>query len=189
MIEGTKQQEKFYNDTQELNSYVNFEETNVKELAKEELADINRILAREEFQIIDNAFENLFNKRKIEPYWYAPIPKGRNLKQIAKDVNRIPEYIFYYAKGSEVVHTSSYTDHIKLLKGKKVIIEPIRNLSEMDTLIRFAMGTAIHSYRIIITRYHPGELSNIAKKYKSDWQKYYLNIPSITYKTEKRIQP
>ena len=87
--------------------------------------------------------------------------------------------------GSKVVHSSSYTDHIKISKGKRVTFEPIRNLSDMNTLLSYAMGTAIHSYRIIITKYRPGEIREFVKKYKADWSKYYLNIPSITYKSEK----
>lgn len=185
MIEGTQQQEKFSNDTQELNSYVNFKEPDVQELAKEELADINRVLAQDNLKQIDNEFERLYKDRKFEHNWYAPITKRNSLRQIASDINRIPEYIFYYEIGSKVVHSSSYTDHIKISKGKRLKFEPIRNLSEMNTLISYAIGTAIHSYRIIITRYRPGELRDFVKKYKSDWSKYYLNIPSITYKPEK----
>jgi len=183
LIEGTIQQEQFSNDTEELASHIDFNETDFQELAKEQLADINRVLAQEDLKIIDDELEKLYQIRKIEPNWYAPITKRNSVRKIARNVNRLPEYIFFYEIGSKVVHSSSYTDHIKISKGKRLTFEPIRNLSEMNTLLRYAMLTAIHSYRIIVEKYRPGERRDFANKYRSDWQQSFLNIPSINYKS------
>lgn len=185
MTEGTPQQEKFETDVQELNSYVNFKKPDVQETARKQLEDVNHVLAQKDLKVIDSDLEK-HKRGNVEPNWYMPILNSNSLRQVANSVNRIPEYIFFYEKGSKVTHSASYTDHIQFEKDKSIIFEPIRNLNDMPTLINYAMGTAIHTYRVIVTRYRPGELKDFRDKYIKDWRKYYLDIPVITYKFEKK---
>ncbi|MFC1913961.1 DUF5677 domain-containing protein [Chloroflexota bacterium] len=178
LIEGTEQQIQFSDDTKKLAPHVNFFEQGIKDEAERQVKDINRILSQDSLKRINDELENLYRRRKIEPNWYAPIAEKNSLKWIASNVYRIPEYLFFYNLGSEVVHSSSYYHHIEISKGNNIKFKPIRNLSTMTNLLQNSMGTAIHTYRIIIERYRPGEMVNYIRKYNSDWRKYYLNIPS-----------
>ncbi len=183
MIEGTEQQKQFYDDTKELTPYLNFSEKWMKDEAQKQLKDINRILSQDSFKNINENLEDLYRSGKREPNWYAPLAKRNSIKWIASNVNRMPEYLFFYELGSEVVHSSSYYHHIEVSKNKIIKFKPIRNLSTMVNLLRNNMGTAIHTYKLIIRHYRPGEMINFTRKYISNWRNYYLNIPSIEYKS------
>lgn len=180
MIVGTPQEKEFSDDTQELRPNINFDGIDLEKLAKEQLADINRILSQGSLKTIDREFEELSPKKTREPHWYAPITKKNSLRKIAANVNRMPEYIFYYGRGSEVMHSSLYSHHIEISK-QRISLKSIRNLSEMNTVIYNAMVVAIHTYRIIILKYRPGENRNFSNKYTKDWKKDFLNIPSVKY--------
>jgi Family of unknown function (DUF5677) len=82
--------------------------------ASQHIARIDKILGRPEYAPVDQAFD-AFRKRRRRPYdpsWYEVLGKT-SVKQIAKELQRLPDYIVYYGEGSRVVHSASYTEHIK----------------------------------------------------------------------------
>jgi hypothetical protein len=183
MTEGTTEQQEFTIEVTDLAPYRNFKNSNIQQIAQERLKEIDNILSQDNFKLINHEFESLKKKRRNrEPYWYQPILQKISLKRIAKDVERLSQYVYIYQeKGSKITHIASYRNHIRFSKGGKFFFEPIRNLNEIDTLLRFAMVVALSTYKSIITKYRHGELQNFATKYKNDWRQYFLNMPSIEY--------
>ncbi|MGD1120234.1 MAG: DUF5677 domain-containing protein [Dehalococcoidales bacterium] len=184
LIKGTAQQQKFQNDIKELIIFSKLDFDKDKELANKQLEEINKILNQPVFKQIYEQFEVIYKKGKREPNWYTPILQNGSLGIIARAVGRYPQYLFYYDKGSKVMHSSSYTDHIKFSKkDNKIIFEPIRYLNDIDYLFRYSMQMIVHTYSSIIKKYRAGEVNNYIKKYTKDWRNYCLNIPGVNYKS------
>jgi hypothetical protein len=185
ILEGTAEQHEFTADTQDLASYVNFKSPETQQMANKQLLEIDRILNQENFKPINSEFEAFKKKGKREMYWYQPLLGRSSLRWVAKDVGRGSEYVFFYERGSKATHAASYKDHVKFSKGGAFALEPIRNLSEINTVLRFTMSTVLHTYSLIISKYRQGELQKFSLKYKNDWRQSFLNIPSVKYKSPK----
>jgi hypothetical protein len=186
IIEGTTEQQEFTIEVKDLAPYRNFKNSNIQHMAQERLSEIDRILNQDNFKPINDELEMLKKKRKREPYWYQPLLKAISLKRIAKAVERGSEYVYLYEIGSKITHAASYRNHIQFSKGGKFAFEPIRNLREIDTLLRFAMGAVlINTYKSILSKYRHGELQNFAHKYQNYWRQSFLNMPSVEYKSPK----
>lgn len=181
IIGGTPEHHEFASEIQDLAPYVNFERLGIQQVANNRLSEIDRILNQTSFKPIDDEFEALKNKRKREAYWYQPF-KPSSLGRIAKEVGRYGEYVYFYERGSKATHAASYRNHVQFSQAGACVFEPIRNLSEIDNLLKFAMWTIIHTYKSIIVQYRAGELQDFIRKYKNDWQLSFLNIPSVEYK-------
>jgi hypothetical protein len=185
IIEGTLEQQEFTNDVQDLAPYVNFKSSDIQQKAKARLPEIDRILNQDNFRPINDDFEMFKKRRNREPYWYQPLFERISLRRIAKEVGRGSEYVYLYEIGSKHTHAASYRNHIQFSKGGVFVFEPIRNLSEIDTLLKFVMGTVLKTYESIIRKYRQGELQNFVRKYKNDWRQSFLNISSVEYKSPK----
>jgi len=145
------------------------------EIAKANLAIVDSILSQPTLKPINDMIE----KTKYLD-WYKALGM-QSIKQIAKEVDEEPIYDLFYTKFSDVMHASSYRDQIRVKSGS-IELEPIRTLNDAQTVILLCCHIAIHGYRVILERYHLGELPNFKQKYIVDWRASVLNIPSINYK-------
>jgi hypothetical protein len=76
------------------------------------------------------------------------------------------------------MHASSFERHIAIAKGE-ITFQPIRSLEGFEAALRFSVGDALSTYRRILQEYRPNELAVFAKKYVENWQRTFLNFPSI----------
>lgn len=149
--------------------------------AKTHLSEVNRILAQDSFKEIDEKLENLKNgnRQKLEPSWYKPF-QVHSLRHMAKLINRHAEYDIFYSKGSEITHAARYADHIKISSGK-ISFKPIRFLEGIRSLLFFTISIVIKTYRLVLSNYRPGEVTNFNKKYVEEWRERFINIKSVNY--------
>ena len=75
--------------------------------AKKHRDEVNRILAQPDFRSIDQEFDQLRGKRKLDLEWYKLVG-AKSIRQVAQAVGRLAEYEFFYAKGSQITHSASY---------------------------------------------------------------------------------
>lgn len=143
------------------------------------LAEVNRILAQPELQVIDQEFTAAKKQRKRDPEWYE-LDGLKSIRQVAEKVGRLAEYEFFYSKGSQVTHTGSYKDHIRFAYGQ-VRFKPIRHLADINMLLNFIVSLSIGTYMKILKQYRPGELPAFSKKYLEDWRDPFQNVVSVKY--------
>lgn len=147
--------------------------------ANNHLAEVNRILAQPDLEAIDQEFTRARGTNKHDPQWYQ-LDGLRSFKQVADQVGRLPEYEFFYSKGSQVTHTDSYKDHIRFADGQ-VIFKPIRHLSDVNVLLNFVVSVCLGAYMKVLKKYRPSELEAFSKKYLEDWRDPFQNVPSVKY--------
>jgi len=178
---GTTEREVFSKTFQYLERYLEATDLeNIEKQAEEGLSKIDSLLTKNGWKEISLEFERRKDKKTgAESYWYKMLGVA-SIRQLAEQVGRLGEYNLFYARSSEVVHATSYSDHIRFGKGT-ISFEPIRQLKDMHNLLRFITSVAISSYVSVLKHYRRGELSHFARKYMRDWRDAFLNIPAVSY--------
>lgn len=152
-----------------------------REPAKDIINQINAHLSEPDWAKISSDFEKVKGTRiEYDPEWYKVLEEKLTIKKLAETVERLGAYYLFYSRSSEIMHSSTYIDHIKL-KGGRVIFEPIRHLQEANLVFRFILVAVIHTYKSILRYYHSPELKKFTQKYIYDWRDSFLHIPSVTY--------
>lgn len=180
-IQGTPEENAFSEVTKSLNLNLNSADPNLVNDAQLHLAEISRILAQPEFSSIDSDFDKVKGRRKTEPGWYEVVG-AKSIRQVAKAVGRLPEYELFYVKGSKISHAASYSDHVRFKKDQ-VSLKSIRQLENIDELVRFAGGVAIRSFQNVIRYYRAGELDDFSRKYTTEWRNAWLSVRPVEYMT------
>jgi hypothetical protein len=162
----------------------------LKNTARSQVSEIDRILAQSTFAPIDAEYEALRDTRPSDRSWYVPLGE-RNLRTMCKTIdiasqprNRVALYVFVYAGASDAMHASSYEHHIKFGAGGQVTFEPIRSIEGFGTVLRFATILAMSTFRKALSAYRPDELANFGRKYAEKWKREFMNFPSIAIKRE-----
>jgi hypothetical protein len=147
------------------------------------LVEVDRILSLPEFISTNQAFIDSKKKsgRAHEPEWYRVLGK-KNLKEIARELNRLPEYLIHYSKGSQVTHSQSYSDQLQF-KSKGVGAHPIRNLADIHTAFNFAFTTSMLVFHRVLVFYRNEEVVTFWKNYMANWRQAFLNIPVLNIKS------
>lgn len=145
------------------------------------LAEVNRILAQKDLAPVDQEFTaaKAKRKRKHDPEWYE-LDGLQSIRQIAEKVGRLPEYEFFYSKGSQVTHTGTYKDHVRFANGQ-VRLKPIRHLADVNMLLNFIVSICVGTYKKTLERYRPGETMAFTKKYLEDWREPFMNVTAVKY--------
>jgi hypothetical protein len=152
--------------------------------ATQELDTINRVLSQPEFIDINTEFERHLSPTRpnYDPSWYQPLGI-RSVRRIAEDVQRLHEYDTFYSQTSEVIHSSSYRDHISFSSDQQIWIHPIRDLENFTVLVGTTVPLVLRTYRSILSHYRNGELDNFSRKFVKDWRNIINSLQSrtITY--------
>ena len=172
---NTQEREKFMELYKEYDfvKAINWDE--LAAIAKANLSAINSTLSKPALKPINDMAEKT---NYLD--WYKALGV-QSIKILAKEVNELPIYDLYYGKFSDVMHASSYRDQIKVMSGR-IELQPIRYLTDAQTVILMSCHVATKGYRAIIERYRPGELPNFKQKYITDWSATVKNIHPPNYK-------
>jgi Family of unknown function (DUF5677) len=144
--------------------------------AHEQLQRLEAMLTGPRYLEVNAAFDAYKKAHKGgEPEWYKVAGKN-NLREIAIQLQKLPEYIIFYAQGSEAVHSARYSDQIRILHGG-VSAPPVRDLTGTHNVFNAAGSIAIILFQRILGFYRPQELPNFGRQYVEDWRPAYRNIP------------
>lgn len=156
--------------------------------AKAHVSEADAILAQSSLASTNAAFEEFIAKqlergrKPRDPHWCQVLGKP-SIRSIAKEFGRLPEYIAHYEEGSEVVHSSSYKDHIKFRKAGAVG-HPIRNLAGAHNVFNHVFCNAMHTFMWVLRYYRGEELERFGAKYVQDWRPAFLGIPRVSIETK-----
>lgn len=179
VIPGTTEEQTFTQIAKSLGVDVHANRPSLASEAAIHLAEVNRILGQPNLQAIDLEFTTARRNRKYDPEWYE-LDGLTSIRQVADKAGRLPEYEFFYSKGSQVTHTGSYKDHIRFTTGQ-VRFKPIRHLAEVNVLLNFVVSISLGTYKKTLERYRPGELPAFSKKYVEDWREPFQNVTTVKY--------
>src|SRR5579872_2656291 len=108
---------------------------------QEQLERIDTALNGPEYGEVNAAFEEYKRRRGREAHWYKIAGKN-NLREIAAELRKLPEYIIFYAQNSEAVHAARYSDHVRV-NPRGVRAPPIRDLTGTHDVFNAAGSIAV----------------------------------------------
>lgn len=179
VIPGTAEEIAFTKIAQFLGVDIHAERPTLAGEASTHLTEVDRILAQPNLAAIDQEFAAARGKRKRDPEWYE-LDGLQSIRQVAEKVDRLPEYEFFYSKGSQVTHTGTYKDHVRFVDSH-VRFKPIRHLADVNMLLNFIVSICVGTYKKTLEMYRPGETTAFAKKYLEDWRDPFMNVVPVTY--------
>ena len=150
--------------------------------AKEQIQEVDRILSRPKFAVINKYFDQHRKGKRNDVAWYLPLGQ-RNLGAISGAVGRRSLYMLLYSGASEVMHTSNYGHHVQFGENR-LTVQPIRSAEGFETVFRFSLGIALHTFMRILGKYRPGERPAFSRKYVENWRREFMNFPHIKYRVE-----
>lgn len=175
--QGATLEANFFKDMGQLSTDLAANRSTLKDDGVKQVADTERILSLPEYAETNKAFDAFKKKAGIkhEPEWYKVLGK-RNIKAIASELQRLPEYIIYYGQASIVTHSASYKDQLRF-KSKGVSAKPIRHVADIHTAFNYAFTTAMHVFHRVLVFYRHEELVQFSMTYMNEWRTAFRNIP------------
>lgn len=174
---------KFFEEMGQIGSDVAAKYPTMEEDARKQIAAADKLLARAEFAEANAAFEAMGGK----PEWYRALGKA-NIRAIAEELKRLPEYNIYYRKASEVVHSSAYKQHVAFGRSG-AFGHPIRNLADAHTLFNNVSQSAMLTFMRVLAFYRPRELGAFGRKYTEEWRAAFTRIPQAKIESPARKRP
>src|ERR1051325_3671819 len=153
----------------------------IKKKSRRQIRAINKILAHPDLAAINVEFDAIKAKRKQEHdvAWYYPLGQ-KSFGSIARATGNSALYVMVYSGASEVMHSSSDDQHIKVEDGK-LSLKQIRSLEGFDPIFRFTVCITLNLYQKILSEYRPDELSRFSHKYVEQWRNQFLQSIKINY--------
>lgn len=177
---GTTEEVVFKKITDRLGFDIHTARPTLAEEVERHLAEVNRILAQPELADVDHEFDKARGKRKRDPNWYE-ICGAKSIRDIARLVDRLVEYEFFYVTGAQVAHSASYKSHLLFTDGR-VTFKPVRHLENINQLLTFTVVSVVQAYKMVLAYFRPEELEAFARKYAEDWRDAVMSIKRVEYR-------
>ncbi|WP_191629127.1 DUF5677 domain-containing protein [Pandoraea terrae] len=146
------------------------------------LERVNAILAQPELAGIQESFEKYTKKYRRPAQWYQPMG-FKSIADIASALSRKYEYIIFYSKGSNVVHSGSHFDHIAFSKSN-VRFKGIRSVDNCKESIMHLVQIAMRSYRAVNQRYIPEDEQALGRLWIERWRAPFFSMPDFEFETK-----
>jgi hypothetical protein len=192
IVGESEKRSKFISGLKEISDDLASTISHLEPMAQEDIDQIEKMLAGEDYRDINKAFaereRNLANKKGYlrELKWYE-IKGIQSVRRLAKETGNIAFYDVLYNQFSEASHSTNVSAHVFFNKDK-IELKPIRDLEEIHTMISVACSLSLHTYQVILAHYRKDELDNFRRKYISEWQKPFMNIPRFIVSAAKTKQ-
>jgi hypothetical protein len=178
-IKSTSESSTFLKDMGEIGADIVARQPALDAEAAAHVEQIDAILSRKEFAETNAAFDEYRKKhpREHEPPWYRVLGI-RSVRELATKLQRLPEYVMHYGRGSLVTHSSSYSDHFQFGKDG-VSGYPVRHLADISNVLNHVFANAMLVFRHVLGFYRNDELPAFGRLYVTEWRQPFLNIPDV----------
>jgi len=152
--------------------------------AKSQEKQLVDLLNSPDFKEVNDAFELARARRdgkrsKRDSHWYSLFSGPKNLHELCVRLDMKGEYDIHYSDASETAHATTLMEMVSH-QGDQIVFEQIRNVHRFDQIVGYGASLAIVTYRLILEKYRPGEAAdNFPRKYRTEWQSIFMNIPKI----------
>lgn len=181
-LNGTREKKAFSKDLAGLTIHATLHTPEKQEELRAEVDRITAHLAQPENAAWNKRFDERRGKRLHDVEWYQVLfKKRRSLAFLARAVKRMPDYRIIYELGSEVMHSSKSSSHVRVRPDGTLGIHSLRELTDMPFVSQMLMGVAFRAYTSALRAYRPQELETFSRKYVEEWRKVFLSSVSVSY--------
>jgi hypothetical protein len=145
----------------------------------ERLRHIDAVLDLPPFKEIAVEYARTKKVRKRSPDWYGLDEGPRNIEALAKHLKRGASYALLYKEWSERIHGGDAIDRILTHDSSGPAARSLRDASELNSTIDFAITFGIDAARCLIRYYRPDEEQAFAKWVMTEIMPNWKRIPKI----------
>ncbi len=167
----------FLREMRELGADIFAQQPSLDDEGARHVREVDAILGRKEFSDANAAFnEYAANvRRSVEPKWYQVLGV-KSVRAMARELQRLPDYIIYDGTGPQVAHASSCKGHFNFAR-RGANARPIRDITSINTVLTFAATTALLVFHRVLGFYRNDELPAFARQYGTEWRRAFTSIP------------
>jgi hypothetical protein len=149
---------------------------------KERLKEIDDLISTPDFQAIAEEYRRVRKTRGGKPNWYSLYDGPRTIKDLARFLKRGASYAILYKGWSERMHSVDAIDRILTHDSSGPSARPLRDATELNSTVDFAITFAIDAARCLIRYYRPEEELAFAKWLANEIMPNWKRIPKIVVK-------
>ncbi|MGO9061185.1 MAG: DUF5677 domain-containing protein [Candidatus Binataceae bacterium] len=143
------------------------------------LKQIDAVLALPSFKEIAQEYARTKKVRGRKPEWYGLYNGPRDLEKLAKHLKRGSAYALLYKEWSERIHGGDAIDRILTHYSSGPAARSLRDASELNSTIDFAVTFGIDAAKCMIRHYRPDEEPAFAKWVLTEIMPHWKSIPKI----------
>jgi hypothetical protein len=153
---------------------------------RERVKEIEAMLSRADFKEI--AAEYKRTKRAIgrRPDWHALYEGPKTVQELAERLKRAASYEILHKEWSERVHAADAIDRILTHNSSGPAARSLRDPTELNSAIDFAITFALDAARCLIRHYRPGEEAAFSKWVKTEVMPIWKKLPKIEMRSSSR---
>jgi len=138
------------------------------------IANMKKLLARTQFEIIEQEFGRLKSSKKGQPEWYSLFGGPSNLRDLARHLKRHAQYDFLYRVWSRTTHAQDFSPFIERTCEGQGTIRGLRDPSGLKDVANFGSYFTLEATRTMLKRFRPGE--GIAPWYLKEVRPRYVRL-------------
>ena len=123
-------------------------------------AKLREMLEEEGFKRVSDEYDSLAQGRK--PPWYSLFGGPANLRELAKRLGDVDDYLILYRRWSQTTHAVDLYRQLTSKDGAAAV-RVIRSPEEMSTSYSLACAIGWEASDAVLTHYQPGELKQVSK--------------------------
>jgi hypothetical protein len=143
------------------------------------IQEIDELLTRPDFAEIAQEYDKTRKASGRKPHWYSLYDGPRNIQQLAAFLGCAAWYQLLYKELSERGHSTDVIDRILTHDTNGPAARALRDPSEFNWALDFAISFALDASRIIIRYYRPDEEPGFDRWVKSEVMPSWKRIPKI----------
>lgn len=136
------------------------------------IANLQRLLARPQFQPIEAELSKCKRKYKRRPNWYRLFGGPSSLQELARHLNRNAQYEFLYRHWSTISHAHDFSRFLTRTTEGDSAIRGLRDPSQIKHVTIFTASFILNATPLVLGKFRPGE--DIAEWYKREVRERFL---------------
>jgi hypothetical protein len=143
------------------------------------LKEIDEILQKPELAAAAQAYQKAKKAVGRKPNWYTLYDGPRNLGELARHLKRGAQYEILYKEWAERGHSIDAIDRILIVNSDGSSARGLRDATELESTVDFAIAFAVDAARRLIDHYRSGEQKTFAKWYLTEVSPKRKGLPRL----------
>jgi hypothetical protein len=151
----------------------------------ERLKEIDEMLEKPELKAAAQAYQIAKKAVGRKPNWYTLYNGPKNLGELARHLKRGAQYEILYKEWAERGHSTDAIDRILIVSADGPSARGLRDATELESTIDFAITFAVDAARRLIEHYRSGEGKSFAKWYLAEVSLQRKALPKLIMERNK----
>jgi Family of unknown function (DUF5677) len=143
------------------------------------IKEIEEILKQTDFQAAAEEYRRTRKETGRKPYWYSLYGGARRISDWAKSLKRGATYAMLYKDWSDRGHSVDAIDRILVPHSSEPAARALRDATELNSAIDFAITFAIDAARCLVRHYRPAEEIAFSKWIAGEIMPVWKRLPKL----------